>query len=470
MVETELKMEKILYHHQAEALEAITASNASLGRIVIPTGGGKTLVQALTLRDRLNVRRGGKVHLVLAPRIVLLNQLIKNYRDEIGQDYLAVAFHSGRHEPDYSKIRWEETSTTNVDVVTKNIERAKRMKKDLVVFSTYCSMHKLMDIRFNTIIADESQYCVTEGFFEPIRDLTAKLKLFFTATERHTKHDNGRGLNNEEVFGEKLYQVSPKTLADRGIIVLPRLHIMKADAKSSVSTIVDEVLNLAKAQSMLKDARLPVTKILFAMEGTSDVEEIASQYVKIATEMPGYRTFTITSKGGAKVDGKTYTRDEWMKQLRECDNALIFHYDILAEGIDVDGITGVCILRNMKQSKLLQTIGRAVRIYKANPELKRNCWVSVPVINDDQESYRFVSDIIAELNDGGFDINAEMVDFTNMDGVGIGDDDGIDDAYGNKSGASLKQWLLENVVHQIEIDGILAEMSLEDQFAALLAA
>jgi len=448
----EIKVEKILHQHQFDALEAIRATKSDKVRVVIPTGGGKTLIESLVIRDRLNTKRGGKIHLVLAPRIVLVNQLIAEYRNEIGQDYLAIAFHSGSLETDYEKIQWQETSTTNIDVVIKHIDRSSRMKKDLVVFSTYASMHKLMGIRFNTLIADESQYCVTEGFFEPIRDITADMKLFFTATERHTRHTNGRGLNNEEVFGEKIFQVSPRTLADRGIIVLPRLHIMRADSKDTTKTVVDEVIHLAKAQSSLNgNTGMPVTKVLFAMDGTTDVEAVATKHAKISAEMPGYDIFTITSRCGAKINGALYTRNEWFKRLRESDNALIFHFDILAEGVDIDGITGVAILRNMKQSKLLQTIGRAVRTYKANPSLKKHCWVSVTSINNDEESKQFVTDIIMQMRDGGFDIGAEMMDFTGLDGRGIKDEDGLDDAYGSKR-STLAQFILDNVKHEAELE------------------
>ena len=445
-----MKVEKILHQHQFEAMETIRSMTGSKGRIVIPTGGGKTLVESLTLRERLNNKRGGKIHLVLAPRIVLLNQIMKNYRDEIGQDYIALAFHSGRHEPDYTKITWKELSTTSTNVVADEFDRAKRMKKDLVVFSTYCSAFKLIDYNFETVICDESQYCVAEGFFDTVRDMSSKVKLFFTATEKHTWHDTGRGLNNTDVYGDLLYQVSPLTLAERGIIVLPKLHVMFADSKDKIKTVVDEVKNIAIAQSKLtNETGIPVNKILFAMEGTADVETVAKKWDTIVADMPGYRVFTITSKGGARINGKSYNRTEWAKELRETDLALILHYDILAEGIDIDGITGVAILRNMNKSKLLQTIGRAVRTYKANPSLKKNCWVSVTSINGDEECQRFVTDIILQLREGGFDIGREMMTFTGEDGPGIKDEDGIDDAYGNKN-ATLAQFFLDNVMHQAE--------------------
>ena len=123
-----------LYPHQVESYDAITNmfndDTVKSGRIVIPTGGGKTLVESYALRDRINVD-ARNIHLVLAPRIALVNQLIKDYRIAIGQNYLAVAFHSGRAEPDYEKVRWSETATTSTQVLDDEMTRAKNMGKDL---------------------------------------------------------------------------------------------------------------------------------------------------------------------------------------------------------------------------------------------------------------------------------------------------------------------------------------------------
>ena len=130
-----------------------------------------------------------------------------------------------------------------------------------------------------------------------------------------------------------------------------------------------------------------------------------------------------------KINNVLVKREEFLKKLNEVDNALIFHYDILAEGIDVDGITGVIISRNMTISKLLQTIGRAMRIYKSNPKLKPYAWVSVTSKNDDNEMRDFVIDLIDELQDEGFDMS-ENVTFTgNKDSHLADNEDEVDDAY-----------------------------------------
>lgn len=448
-----------LRQHQSEALDAITNmfndDSVQSGRIVIPTGGGKTLVESYALRDRINTD-GMKIHLVLAPRIALVDQLIREYRNFIGQNYRAVAFHSGRFEreaEDYKKVRWAETSTTSIDIVQDELKKAVNNGKDLVIFSTYASAHKLMNMQFDIMIADESQYCVTEDYFDTVRDINASKKLFFTATERHTISARGRGLNNEEVFGSVLFQVAPKTLIEKGYIVAPRLHVMTAEAKSQSYTVIDEVINIATKQAELT-VDMPVTKILFAMKGTDDVKTITENIDKIKAAMPGFDIFTIVSnaKFGAQINGEKTARGNFMKGLRDSDRAVVFHYDILSEGMDIDGITGVAILRNMKHSKLLQTIGRAVRVYKANPSLKQQAWVSVVGINNDEESIDNVGRTLVAIREGGFDVNVENIVVTDSIGYGIADDEMDIDALTGPDRKNKALDALDAVFHNIERD------------------
>ena len=441
-----------LREHQEDALTSIATTEFEKGRIVIPTGGGKTAVQAYALRDAINSTDDTQLHVIFAPRIVLANQLVKEYRGLIGQNYIALAFHSGRHEPDFAKVRWMEHATTKVEVVQTELTRAKELGKDLVVFSTYASSEKLTDFHFNTVTADESQYCVAENHFETIRSLSADRKLFFTATEKHTSSSNGRGLNNEEVFGPILYQTSPKVLISNGYIVAPRLHVMAADKTHDTDTVVDEVVHLGKKQADLSK-ETPVNKILFAMKGTDDVTKVVDNLDRIKKEMPDYTVFTILSnaKYGSMVDGKKRPRGDFFKILRETDKALVFHYDILSEGIDIDGITGVVLMRNMGHAKLLQTIGRAVRTYKADPSKKTQAWVSVMVINGNEESAHHLKTVVNSIRDGGFDVNVEQVEFTDSDGYGITMEEDLEDVVESESAARAKS-ILDNVIHDIEDD------------------
>jgi superfamily II DNA or RNA helicase len=442
----------ILHQHQVDALssimDAIKAGNGiATGRVVMPTGAGKTFVEAAVIDSQITKYMG--IHLVLAPRIVLANQLIEEYRKYKGKKYRAIAFHSGKHEPDYETVKWQERATTKVAVLEEEYKKAKLVGTDLVVFSTYHSCDKLAGIKFDTIVADESQYCVSENFNNYVKVLTGRVKLFFTATERHTASDKGRGLNNEGVFGKLFYKVSPAELIQKGFIVAPRLHVMYGQTKDEEKSIINEVIELASEQNKLTTPELEFSKILFAMKGTKDVKTVSDNLAKLKVSLPDHDVFTITSKTGAQVNGVKIGRDSFLEKLRNAKNALIFHYDILSEGIDVPGITGVCLMRNLGLAKLLQTIGRAVRLYKQNGvNIKRQAWISVPVLNGGEDDKEQVRKVIFAIRDGGFDISAELVHETGNTRH-EGDEEDIDDAYGQTK-PNMSLFTIEDVFHEIE--------------------
>lgn len=421
-----------------------------LGRFVYPTGSGKTALQSFILRDMIN-KDGSDIHLVLAPRIVLVNQLMKEYREWCGQNYVALAFHSGKTEPDFQRVKWTENSTLDVNDINIELDRATKMGKDLVIFSTYHSAHKLLKFNFDSLIGDESQYCIAEKFFDVVKNIKAGVKLFFTATEKHSLTGAERGLNNTKVFGEIIGQECVSNIIRDGYLVAPRLHVVYGERSGQYNSFVDEAGEIAKFQDIETRKTMPFSKILFACKGTDDVKTIIEHMSKIQNKMPNHKIFTIVSnqKFGCMINGVKVARGNFMKELRETDNALIFHYDILSEGIDIDGITGVAIMRNMNQAKLLQTIGRAVRIYKANPKLKTQALVSVPVINNNDETEAFVKDMVVAMRDGGFEINAENIIFAGESNPGIADDDDNEDQY-HVDKKKKAQTTVQNVFHDLE--------------------
>lgn len=432
------------------------------GRVVMPTGAGKTVQQAdaLEFMHVFSHAQNTNIHLVLAPRILLANQLSREYRalvDPFGNMFRIIAFHSGHHEPDYTKVSWQEKATTRVDVVKEEYTNAMKTGRHLVVFSTYHSCHKLAGINFDTIIADESQYCVSEDFNNSIKDLTGKVNLFFTATEKHTASDFGRGLNNVDVYGDVLYKISPAELIANGYIVPPRLHVMYGETSNSDKTLIDEILEIAIKQDELTQPDLGFSKILFAMKGTDEVKTVEDNISKIQMYLPNHDIFTITSKNGAKINGNKMPRQNFLSELRDCKNALIFHYDILSEGIDIDGITGVALMRNMGLAKLLQTIGRSVRVYKPDPSSKRQAWISVPVINGNEDDAAHVREIVTAIRTGGYDISAEDVIETGRTRH-TGDDKGVDNAFG-KVKNNFSDLFIQNVFHDIEENEIFETFS-----------
>jgi superfamily II DNA or RNA helicase len=453
--------------HQADALKAIKAAikkgkGSAIGRVVMPTGAGKTFVEAAVLDYQRTKNINTKIHLVLAPRILLTNQLIGEFRTFSGLTYRAIAFHSGSHEEDYEAgIKWKEQATTRVTDIEAAYKNAVAQGQDLVVFSTYHSAHKLIGINFDTMIADESQYCVNRDFNSVIKKLTARVKLFFTATEKHTASDRGLGNNNTSVYGDRLYYISPAALILLGLIVPPRLHIMYGETRDEDRSIVSEVIEIAKAQDAITRPELGFSKILFAMKGTDDVKSVEDNIEKIKKEFPNHAVCTITSKNGARIDNIKVDRElMFLPALTTSKNCLIFHYDILSEGIDVDGITGVALMRNMGLSKLLQTIGRAVRVYKPAPGSKRWALISVSVINGDEDDKENVKFYVQKIREGGYDISAESVVETGKPRHQA-DEKNVDDAY-TKVKNNYASLFITEIIHEVEADDFFYELRKTD--------
>jgi superfamily II DNA or RNA helicase len=444
-----------LYDYQQEAFDAAETQilknlDDARGRMVMPTGAGKTVVQASLLDWQFSNNNKTGIHLVLAPRIMLGNQLLGEYKTILGKEaFRAIAFHSGEHTAE-DGVKWKEQATTQKSVVEEAYANAQKLNQQLVVFSTYHSCGKLEGIDFDTIVADESQYCVAENFNASFRSLSGRVRLAFTATEKMTASESGFGLNNEELYGTRWYYISPDELIKKGRIVPPRLHVMRGSTDDEAASIVSQVIEIAKEQIALTNETLDFSKVLFAMSGTDDVKTVEDNIRDIRAEFPDHDIFTITSRNGAQINGVKIKRKQFMQELKDRVNCLIFHYDILSEGIDVDGITGVAIMRNMGLAKLLQTIGRAVRLYKPDPSKKPQAWISVPVINENEDDKERIAFVLRTLRNGGFDISKEDIYETKKERHEK-DEDGMDDAYDTGSN-NYSSAFIDEVFHEIEND------------------
>jgi excinuclease ABC subunit B len=138
---------------------------------------------------------------------------------------------------------------------------------------------------------------------------------------------------------------------------------MYGETNNANDAVIDTVIQIGQEQDKLTRAEMPFSKILYAMKSTDDVKTVIDNLPKLKAAFPDHHIYTVTSKTGNMIDGVEVGRKRFMDQLRDGthDNVLIFHYDILSEGIDIAGITGVALLRAMTITKLIQTIGRAAR-------------------------------------------------------------------------------------------------------------
>ncbi len=448
--------------HQIEAVEAI---NKDLeGIIHLPTGTGKTNIQAIAISDNIsnaqiwlkesNLSGEAPVFVVLSPRILLSNQLFMTVRGilmdrNIDAHYLIV--HSGRTQDDTERRKKsldlpyrELKSTTKSFVVRDEYRKAKEENVPIIIFGTYDSAIRITQSRIPLYMAccDEAQYLVSKEFGwigsesetedeDDEKFFPAYRKYYFTATLKETPSDEGLGMNNSNKFGPILYEKTPLEMIQLGEIIRPRIHLV------NVSTSDEKVNDLLKDVNAIiesfKEHLINVNtgaKMLVVTKGSEHLNDIVSHpkmkdFLDVRVNM---KIFDISSAYNPRINGVVVSREFFLRSLQsltDTDEAIIFHINILTEGIDVPGITAIMPMNTMGLSKFLQTLGRATRLHLRDRAklydrilkwndierfVKPYAWVIIPVYGIiGQDLKEELSEIIYALRGFGFRASEDVV-------------------------------------------------------------
>ena len=139
--------------HQQVGLDALSKYNK--GQVIVPTGGGKTLIAIMDAVRRL--KDGNKTIVVVAPRILLADQLSSEFLELI-TNVSVLHVHSGKTHHD---------STTNPETIRWWVDKNEGNK---LIFTTYHSLHRIQesDICVDTIYFDEAHNSVQKNFIESV--------------------------------------------------------------------------------------------------------------------------------------------------------------------------------------------------------------------------------------------------------------------------------------------------------------
>jgi len=406
---------KILRQHEIEAVEA--CKNVDRGMIIIPTGTGKSLVEAAVIEECLK-NNTAPVCLIATPRIVLTYQLINTILEYLvsrGIEARYLNLNSGSFDEDAMKavmianglIASDIPSTTSIDKLTEIYRDCYKQEMPLIIGATYQSAPKILtaNLPIDLFIHDEAHNLVkgvgrfSNDVKKEVHDIEGKKEFFFTATQAFTASPEGLGMDNKELYGEILYTRSPKEMIEAGEIIPPYVH----------RVVVDEAKIRRKKNLPLENIDLNDTgierNIEFAaavveeafLEHKNKVEEYNKTDYKIGAKLlvvckgeealsgffrstvigefcnnnPHIKLFGISTASGAYIDGKHIKpqgsgfKDKFLvalKSLKDDEDAIVFHIDMIGEGIDVPGITGVMAFRDLGTIKSSQTLGRAMRL------------------------------------------------------------------------------------------------------------
>ena len=338
--------------HQEQAIQSMIDNRK--GQVIVPTGGGKTMCMIEDAKRRFSQDSLPRTIVVVAPRILLANQLSSEFLEFI-TDVDVIHVHSGEtHHKSTTKTDqleyWYHNSTEN-----------------LLIFTTYHSLHRIsesLDIEVDTIYFDESHNAVQKNFIEPVEyfSIYAERSYFFTATPKHSLTPFKVGMNDTDIFGSVICQVPAPKLVKQGYILPPKVEVYKTRILEKDELVAD------RDNEQMIDAidNLDKDKVLICAKSTKQIVALVSQtdFVK-QLAVRGYSYMFITSKTGAVIDGEKVDRETFFDTLNEWGRNdkkfVVLHHSILSEGINVNGLEAVLFMRSMDYIGISQTIGRVIR-------------------------------------------------------------------------------------------------------------
>jgi superfamily II DNA or RNA helicase len=342
------------------------------GQVIIPTGGGKTICMIDDAITNMEVRHHGQTFVVVAPRILLAEQLCKEFLELVSPGHNAHVMHV--HSGDV-----EFFHTTKPEKIHLFANTARTAGENVIIFTTYHSLHKVQeaDIEVNTIYFDEAHNSVQRNFFGATEYFSSDADrcYFFTATPKHSVTIFKPGMNDAEVYGQVICNVPAPQLVEEGYILPPKVVVQELPQGDLKQSDDKNLLDTIDANSL--------NKILIAARSTKQIVRLVSQsdFCNQLAER-GYNWMYITSKTGAVINGKKVSREQFFKTLNQwgTDNTrfVVMHHSILSEGINVKGLEAVLFMRNMDYIGISQSIGRVIRLGGAEKTFGLVC---VPVFD-----------------------------------------------------------------------------------------
>ncbi len=344
--------------HQQRILDRMLAYNK--GQIIVPTGGGKTLTMIVDTQRRHDAINNGTTTVVVAPRILLAEQLCS--------EFLEVIDTSNTHIMHVHSGETHHFSSTKADKIHMFASTARTAGENVIIFTSYNSLQRIVDadIEVNTIYFDEAHNSVKRNFF-PATEFFAENAdrcYFYTATPKHSLTVKKPGMNWGFVYGQVLANIPAPELVEGGYILPPKVVVKQLPlVKGRKVMYAEDCDNLLET---IDDNN--IDKTLICARTTKQIMGLISQSdFCLELNKRGYSWMTITSKTGAIIDGKKVNREEFFNTLNTwgkdaTKKFVVIHHSILSEGINVSGLEAVIFMRNMDYIGISQSIGRVIRL------------------------------------------------------------------------------------------------------------
>jgi superfamily II DNA or RNA helicase len=304
--------------------------------VVVPTGGGKTVIFAKLAEVKQGV---GQRTLILAHREELIGQAVDKIRAATGIE--AFVEKAERHAPRHASV---------VVASVQTLTRSARLE-------TWAENH------FGLVVCDEAHHAISPSWrtvlsrFDPVADVVG-----VTATP-----DRGDKRNLAEYFTSLAYEVRLVDLIKDGYLcpITIRAVPLEIDIRAVRSVAGD-----LDAQQ-IGDALEPyLTQIARALKQYAAGRRILAFLPLIATSRKFVEACQVEGLRAEHVDGRDEDRAAKLGAFELCEHDVLSNAMLLTEGYDDPGIDCVVVLRPTKSRSLYaQMIGRGTRTHPLKSNL-----------------------------------------------------------------------------------------------------
>jgi superfamily II DNA or RNA helicase len=324
-----------LRDYQAECVEAVEEASARGVRtqlVVVPTGGGKTIIFSEIVR-----RGADSPTLILAHR----DELLKQAGDKLISVAPELAMSIG-----YVKAGTNDVGAPVVIASVQTLSRQSRLDQ--------------LPKHFGRVIVDEGHHGTADSYQRVIDHVDSDLVLYVTATPKRADGKSLEDIAEEMVFGRSLMW-----MVERGYLVPPRgkrieVDVDLGDVKQSRGDFQSEAL-----ASALEDADTPV-EVLSAYEEHAEGRKtiVFAPTVAMAHHMSA--VFCGAGHLAEAVDGKTPgdERAAILRRFHAGETQILCNVGVLTEGFDEPSVGCIILAAPTKSEvKYTQIIGSGLRLY-----------------------------------------------------------------------------------------------------------
>jgi len=324
---------KDLFEYQRVALDRLHGhfKDHDSALLVMASGLGKSVVAAKWAKEQLTHGRG----LVLCHDTNILDQLMNEFRDAMGQTVSFGAFNGTRKD------------TEALDIL-------------FATFQTFREWRKVfMPNEFTTIIVDEAHHSEAATYRQVVDYFKPKKRLGLTATP-----DRMDGRDIRELFGDEVVSICLEEAIASGWLTPIEYHIVTDDLNLAVLKQILKQIDAGSHRFSVKQ----LNETIFIRKRDEEIAKIIMSHGKktivFCESIAHTRSFSQHLPGARIFHCKNSRKDnrEILDDFREGRCQYLLTVDKFNEGIDVPDAGAIVFLRCTNSQRIfLQQLGRGLR-------------------------------------------------------------------------------------------------------------